>query len=149
MGAPPARSVIPCYSQPSESDVVHGHVRLREHQIRAIACVVVGIGARHVQHSGATKRGETVGCASGSRQLSPARVSTEMISHGGSYADRVVLVERVGQKLLPTAQAWRLRWPGPSVAAPGTERVIPTCSATSFQLRSSSRSSKIFCVEAG
>jgi hypothetical protein len=43
-----------------------------------------------------------------------------MISDGHAYANRKVLVERVGEHLLPTARAWRLGWPGLLVAAPGT-----------------------------
>jgi hypothetical protein len=43
-----------------------------------------------------------------------------MISDGRSDTDRNVLIKRVGEHLLPTAQARRLRWPGPTVAAPGT-----------------------------
>jgi hypothetical protein len=52
------------HSQPSESDVVHDHVRLRQHQIVAIACLGVRIGARHMEHAGTTQRGETVGGSS-------------------------------------------------------------------------------------
>jgi hypothetical protein len=43
-----------------------------------------------------------------------------MISDGCAYANRKVVVQGVGEHLLPTAQAWRLGWPGPTIAAPGT-----------------------------
>jgi hypothetical protein len=43
-----------------------------------------------------------------------------MISDRCSDTNGKVLVQRVGENLLPTAQAWGLRWPGPPVAAPGT-----------------------------
>jgi hypothetical protein len=39
----PAGSVASCNRQSSESDVVHDHVRFRQHQVAVIACVVVGI----------------------------------------------------------------------------------------------------------
>jgi hypothetical protein len=43
-----------------------------------------------------------------------------MISDGRSDANGKVLLKRVGEHLLPTAKAWRVRRPGPSMAAPGT-----------------------------
>jgi hypothetical protein len=42
-----------------------------------------------------------------------------MISDGRANTNRKVLVEGVGENLQRTAQAWRLRRPGPPVAAPG------------------------------
>jgi hypothetical protein len=42
----PTSSVTSCNPQPPESDVVHDHIRLRQHQVAVIACVGVGIGAR-------------------------------------------------------------------------------------------------------
>ena len=48
----PTGSVISCNRQPSESDVVHDHIRLRQHQIVAVACIGVHIGARHVEARG-------------------------------------------------------------------------------------------------
>jgi hypothetical protein len=36
-------------SQSSESDVVHDHIRPGEHQIVVVACIVVRIGAWHVE----------------------------------------------------------------------------------------------------
>jgi hypothetical protein len=67
-----------------------------------------------------TKGGETVGRSSGSSQLNPGRGSAEMIGNGRSDADRKMLIKRVGQHLLPTAQARGLGWPGPPIAAPYT-----------------------------
>ena len=120
VGALPTGSVTSCDRQPSESDVVHDHIRLRQHQIVAVACVGVSIGARHVKHTGTTESGETVGGPSGGGELSPGGGSTEMISDGCSYANRKVLVKRIGENLLPTAQACGLWRPGPPVAAPCT-----------------------------
>ena len=120
VGALPTGSVTSCNRQPSESDVVHDHIRLRQHQIVAIACIGVRIGARHVKHTGTTEGGETVGGSSCGSELSPGGGSTEMISDGCTDANRKVLVKGVGENLLPTAQAWGLWRPGPPVAAPGT-----------------------------
>ena len=120
VGALPTGSVTSCNRQPSESDVVHDHIRLRQHQIVAVACIGVRIGARHVKHAGTTEGGETVGGSSCGSELSPGGGSAEMISDGCSDANRKVLVKGVGENLLPTAQAWGLWRPGPPVAAPGT-----------------------------
>jgi hypothetical protein len=73
-----------------------------------------------VQDTGTTLGGESVGGSSCGGQLSPGGRSTEMISDGCSYANRKVLIEGVGENLLPTAQAWGLWRPAPPVAAPGT-----------------------------
>ena len=116
----PTGSVTSGNPQPSESDVVHDHIRLRQHQIVAITCIGVRIGARHMEHAGTTEGGETVGGSSCSSQLSPGGRSAEMISDGRSDANRKVLIKCVGENLLPTAQAWGLWRPGPPVAAPGT-----------------------------
>ena len=43
-----------------------------------------------------------------------------MISDGCPDANRKVLVQRVGECPLPTAQAFGLRWLGPTVATPRT-----------------------------
>jgi hypothetical protein len=51
-------------------------------------------------------------------QLSRGGRSAEMISDGCTNANRKVLVQGVGDHLLPTAQAWRLRRSGPPIAAP-------------------------------
>jgi hypothetical protein len=113
-------SVTSSNAQPSEPDVVDDHIRLRQHQVVAIACTVVTIGARHMQHAGTTEGGETVGSSSSSRQLGTGGRSTEMISDSRSNANREVLVKCVGENLLPTTQAWDLSPPGPPVAAPRT-----------------------------
>jgi hypothetical protein len=42
-----------------------------------------------------------------------------MIRDGCTNANRKVLVKVISENLLPTAQAWRLGWLGPPVAAPG------------------------------
>src|SRR4029453_16629669 len=97
VGALPTGSFISGNRQPSESDVVHDHVRFRQHQIGAITCLVIGIGTRHVQHAGNVGRCETVGGSSGSSQLSPGRRSTEMISDGRPNPNRKVLIEGVGE----------------------------------------------------
>jgi hypothetical protein len=81
-----------------------------------VAC----IGARHVKHVGTTEGGETVGGSSCGGELSTCGGSTEMISDGRSDADRKMLINCIGENLLPSAQAWKLRRPGPPVAAPGT-----------------------------
>ena len=59
------------HRQPSESDVIHDHIRLRQYQIVAIACISVRIRTRHVKHAGPTESGETVGGSSGGSQLGP------------------------------------------------------------------------------
>jgi hypothetical protein len=61
-----------------------------------------------------------MGGSSGSGELGSGGGSTEMISDGCTDANGKVLVQRVGEHLLPTAQAWGLSRPGPSVAAPCT-----------------------------
>jgi hypothetical protein len=116
----PTGSLTSCNRQPPESDVVHDHIRLRQHQIGPIASIGVAISTRHVKHAGTAGRCETVGGSSSSGQLRPGGRSTEMISDGCTDANRKVLVKGVGQNLLPTAQAWRLGRPGLPVAAPGT-----------------------------
>jgi hypothetical protein len=68
---------------------------------------------------GAAEGGETMG-GSSRGELSSSGRSTEMINDGRSDADRQVLIKGVGKHLLPTAQACRLRRPGPAVAAPDT-----------------------------
>jgi hypothetical protein len=51
-------------------------------------------------------------------ELSTGRGSAEMISDRSSDPYRKVLVEGLGENLLPTAQAWALRRSGPLVATP-------------------------------
>jgi len=113
-------SVTACNRQPSESDVGHDHIRLGQHQVGAVTCIVIGTGARHVEDTGTTQLGETVGGSSCGGELSSGWGSAEMISNGGSYANGKVLIKGVGKHLLPTAQSWRLWRPGPAVAAPDT-----------------------------
>ena len=90
-------------SESSESDVVHDHIRLRQHQIGSIAGIAVRIGARHTQHPGTTDSRETVSGSSCSGELSSGGSSTKMISDGCPYANRKVFIKRVGENLLPTA----------------------------------------------
>jgi hypothetical protein len=118
VGILPAGWISSCHRQPSESDVVHDHIRLRQHQIVAVASIGVGIGARHVQHAGTAEGGETVGGSSCGGEFSSGRRSTKVISDSCSYADCKVLIKRVGEYLLPSAQTWGLWRPGPPVAAP-------------------------------
>lgn len=106
VGTLPTGSVASCNPQSSESDVVHDHIRLRQHKIATIACIVVRIGTRHVQHLGTTKGCETVGGSSSSRELDPGGRSTKMINDGRTDANREVLVKRVSKNLLPTTLAW-------------------------------------------
>jgi hypothetical protein len=102
----------------STPNVVHDHTRLRQHQIAAIPCVGVQVRTRHMWHSGTTEDCEAVSPSSCGGELSPSGRSTETISDGCSDTDSNVLVKRVGENLLPTAQAWWLWWPGPPLAAP-------------------------------
>jgi hypothetical protein len=119
VGALPAGSLIACHRQPSESDVVHDHIRLGQHQIVAVACIGVRL-ARHVEHAGTTEGCETVGGSSCGGELSPCRGPSEMISDCRSDTNGEVLVKRVGEHLLQTAQPLGLGRPGSAVAAPGT-----------------------------
>jgi len=75
-----------------------------------------------VQYAGTTEGGETVGGSSGGGEFGSGGRSTKMISDRCPYANGKVLIKSIGENLLPTAQAWRLCRPGPSVAAPGTEK---------------------------
>jgi hypothetical protein len=117
VGTLPTGRVTACNGQRSEPAVVHDHIRLRQHQISAVACIGVRL-ARHVKHPGTTERGETMSGSSCGGQLSAGGGSTKMISDGRSHANRKVLVQCVCEHLLPTAQARWLRRPGPLVAAP-------------------------------
>jgi hypothetical protein len=96
VGAPATGSVTAGNRQPAESGVVHDHIRLRQHQIVAVACIVVRIRTRHVEHAGPTEGGETVGRASCGSELSTGGHSAEIISDGCTTANRKVLVKRVG-----------------------------------------------------
>jgi hypothetical protein len=73
VGALPTSSVTAGNRQPSESAVVHDHVRFRQYQIVALACIGVR-PARHVKHAGTTEGSETMGRSSCSNQLSPGGV---------------------------------------------------------------------------
>jgi hypothetical protein len=106
VGALATGRVIARNRQPSKSDVVHDHIRLRQDEIRPITCVGVSISTRHVKHTSTTEGRETVGGSSGSSQLSPGGGTAEMISDGGSDANGEVLVKGVGQNLLPPTKAW-------------------------------------------
>src|SRR5215207_9163837 len=134
--------------KPAEPDVVHDHIRLRQHQIAAITCISVRIRTRHREHAGQTDVGETVGGSSCSIQLSSGGGSTEMISNRRSDANCEVLVKCIGENLLPSAQSGGHCRPGPSVAAPGTGH----CQADLFCHLSPGQtmvtSSRICCVEA-
>jgi hypothetical protein len=101
----PPGSITSRNRQPSEADVVHDHIRLRQHKITAVAYTGISIGPRHVQHPGKTYGGQPVGSSSSSVQLRAGRGSAEMISDGRTDADGKVPVNRVGENLLPTAQA--------------------------------------------
>jgi hypothetical protein len=48
VGALPAGGIGSCNRQPSKSNVVHDHIRFRQHEISAIACIGVRICTRHV-----------------------------------------------------------------------------------------------------
>ena len=62
-------------------------------------------------------------------QLSSRGCTAEMIDDGCSNTNRKVLVKRLCEDLLPSAQARRLWWPGGSVATPcpGNCHVDPLC----------------------
>jgi hypothetical protein len=92
VGALPTGSIASCNRQPSESGVVHDHIRLRQHQIAAVACIGVRIRTRHVEHASPSESGETVGGSSCGGELSSGEGSTKMISDSSSYAYRYVLV---------------------------------------------------------
>jgi hypothetical protein len=87
---PPTRSLTSGKRQPPDSDVVHCDIQLREHQIGPVACIGFPIGARHMEHTGMTERGETVGGSPRGSQLSTSGGSTKMISDGCTDADREV-----------------------------------------------------------
>jgi hypothetical protein len=54
----PTSSVTSGNLQSSESGVVHDHIRLRQHEMVAVACICVRLGARHVMHTGTTESGQ-------------------------------------------------------------------------------------------
>jgi hypothetical protein len=105
VGTLPTGSVTSRNCQSSESDVLDDQIRLRQHQIAAITYIAISIGARHVEDTGTAQRGETVSGSSCGVELSPSGRSTKMISDGCLDANRKVSIKRVGQHLLPAAQA--------------------------------------------
>jgi hypothetical protein len=98
----PTGSITSGNRQPPEPDIVHDHIRFRQHQICAITCIGVRVRPRHVEHTGKTEGGETVGGSSRSSELSPGGGSTEMISDGCTDTNREVPIKGVGENLLPT-----------------------------------------------
>jgi hypothetical protein len=72
-----------------------------------------------VEHAGTTEGGETVGGSSCGGEFGSGGGSTKMINDSCSYANGKVLVQRISEHLLPTAQASRLWRPGLPVPAPG------------------------------
>jgi hypothetical protein len=113
VGALSTGSVTSCHCQSADSDVVHDHIRLGQHQGVGVACIVVGIGARHAVHVGTTEGDETVGGSSSSIELSPSGGSTKMISDGRTDATARFLSSPIGENLLPSAQSGRplAAWP--------------------------------------
>ena len=71
MGVLPTGGVTAGDRQSPESDVVHDHIRLRQHQIAPVAYIGVHIRGRHVEHAGTTQRGETMGRSPCGSQLTP------------------------------------------------------------------------------
>jgi hypothetical protein len=57
---------------------VHDHIRLRQHQISAIAFIGVRIRTGQVKDPGTTKGGEAMGGSSGGGEFSPGWSSAEM-----------------------------------------------------------------------
>jgi hypothetical protein len=108
VGALPAGSVASCNRQSSEPDVVHDHVRLCQDQVVAVASISIRVGPPHMKRLGTTEGGESMGHSSCGCQLGSGGGSSEMISNGCPYANGKVLIEGVGEHLLPTAQAWGL-----------------------------------------
>jgi hypothetical protein len=70
-------------------------------------------GARHVEHTGTTYGGETVGGSSCGVERSPGGRSTKMISDSCPYANRKVLIKRVGETLLPAVPVDWMNGPSP------------------------------------
>ena len=64
VGALQTCSLTSCNRKPSESDVVYDHIRPSQHQIATIAWIAVSICSWHIEHTGVTQRGETVGGSS-------------------------------------------------------------------------------------
>ena len=115
----PTGSVTPPNRQPPEADIVHDHIRLRQHQIGAIARFGVSIGAWHMKQAGAAGCSETVGGSSRGSQLSPGGRSAKMISDGCPDANGKVLVEGSARTCCQRPAGGGFWRPGPPVAAPG------------------------------
>ena len=144
---PTTGPVVARNHSPSESDVVHDHIRPSQHEI--VAIVGVGIGALRIEHLRPAEGGETVGAVRRAA-VSSARVgSAEMISVGCSAANGQVLIKRVGEDLSPSAESRGLWWPGSRyrLKARGNS---PSKLVLLSRSRSGlgSRSSRICCVEA-
>jgi hypothetical protein len=133
--------------QPPEPDVAHDHIRLREHQIGAIACIGLRIRAGHMEQTGTVESGETVGGSSSSSELSPGGRSTKMITTAARtrWQDSGQVRRREPAAIGQIALAFGS---GLSVAAPCTRDSHPTCFATSLQVGPRSRRSTISCAEA-
>jgi hypothetical protein len=106
VGALPTGSVTSSHRQSSEPHVVHDHIRLGQHQVGPIACIVLGISTGYLKHAGTAECSETVGGPSCGRELGSVGRLAEMISDRRADPDRKVLIKRVGENLRPTAQAW-------------------------------------------
>jgi hypothetical protein len=87
----PAGRVGSSHREPSESDVVHVHIRLGEYEISTVARVG-SVGARRVKHAGTAYTSETMRGSAGSCEFSPGGDSTEMISNGCPDPNGKVLV---------------------------------------------------------
>ena len=83
VGTPPTGNVTSCNPQPSEPDIVHDHIRLRQHQIVAVAAIGVRIRTRHLEHAGTTQRRETVG---GSSWKCSCRASRRRFNAGADFS---------------------------------------------------------------
>jgi hypothetical protein len=95
VGALATGSVTARNRQPSEPNVVHDHIRLRQDQIVAVTRIGIRIGTRHVKHACTTECDETVGGSTCSSELSTGGCSSEMISDSRSNANRKVLIKGV------------------------------------------------------
>jgi hypothetical protein len=78
-----AGSITSGHRQASESNVVHDHVRLGQHQIIAVAYIGVHLGARHMELSAAP-----AATASGQRALSRRSGRTTGVSYAFKWPTR-------------------------------------------------------------
>jgi hypothetical protein len=103
VGILPTRWISFRHRESSMSDVVHDQVRLGEYEIGTVASIGVRVGTRHMKHTGTAQTSETVGgWASG--RVPQGWGSTGMISDGRTDTNGKVLVNGVGEHLMPTAQ---------------------------------------------